>query len=138
MQSRLLCLMTTAVTLGTLVACASNPLPGKPGCFGSRNVQDWMVLNNQELIVQTSVQQDAYLIRLFEPVSDLHLYQNLGFENVQHTGRICNNSYDYLIVRGYAASRVPIVAVHQLTLAEQASLLHTSAKNVASAEPNPH
>jgi hypothetical protein len=130
--------MSTAVTLSALAACASNPPPGTPGCFSSRNVQDWTVLNNQELIVQTSLPQDAYLIRLFQPVSDLHLYQNLGFENVERTGRICNNSYDYLIVRGYTPVRVPIVAVHQLTLAEQASLLHTSAKNVASAEPNPH
>lgn len=138
MHGRLLCLIMTAVALGALAACASNPPPGKPGCFWSRNVQDWTVLNNQELIVQTSLQQDAYLIRLFQPVSDLHLYQNLGFEDVQRTGRICNNSYDYLIVRAYVPARVPIVAVHQLTLAEQASLLHTSAKNVASAEPNPH
>ena len=138
MQGRLLCLMSTAVTLGALAACASNPPPGKPGCFYSRYVQDWIVLNNQELIVQTSLQQNPYLIRLFQPVPDLHLYQNLGFEDVERSGRICNNGYDYLIVRTYAPARVPIVAVHQLTLAEQASLLHTSAKNVASAEPNPH
>ena len=138
MQSRLLCLIVTAVALSALAACASHPPPGKPGCFWSRNVQDWTVLNNQELIVQTSLQQDAYLVRLFQPVSDLRLYQDLGFEDVGRTGRICSNSYDYLIVRGYAPARVPIVAVHQLTLAEQASLLHTSPRNVASAEPNPH
>jgi hypothetical protein len=141
----------TAIALGALVACASNPksvstrrearaaaLPGKPGCFWLRNVRDWTVLNDQELIVHAPMQQDAYLIKLFEPVFDLSLHQNLGFEDVEHTGQICNNSDDYLIVRGYTPPRVPIVAVHQLTLSDQASLLRTSGKNVASGEPNPH
>lgn len=151
MHARPLYLLTTAAALSALAACATHPrtvstsaqaqaqaLPGKPGCFWLRNVQDWTVLNNQELIVHAPLQQDAYLIKLFEPVFDLSFHQNLGFEDVEHTGQICNDSNDYLLVRGYAPPRIPIVAVHQLTMPEQAALLHSSGKNVASGQSDRH
>lgn len=157
MRARPLCLITAAVTLGALAACASNPrtasgsaqaqqrakaqsasLPGKPGCFWLRNVYDWTVLNNQELIVHAPLQQDAYLVKLFEPVFDLSFHLNLGFEDVERTGQICNDADDYLIVRGYVPPRVPIVAVHKITMAEQAALLRSAGNKVASRKADQH
>jgi hypothetical protein len=151
MHDRRLCLIGVVVAVGALAACASNPraasdrrhmqaasLPGKPGCFWLRSVYDWTVLNNQELIVHAPLQKDAYLVKLFQPVFDLRFHQNLGFQDVERTGQICDDSYDYLIVRGYTPPRIPIIAVHQLTMPEQAALLQASGKNVASGQPNHH
>ena len=149
MYDRRLCLIGMAVALGSLAACASSPraelvsrhaqaaaLPGKPACFWLSSVHDWIVLNNQELIVYAPLQKDAYLLQLFQPVFDLRFHQNLGFQDVERTGQICNDSYDYLIVRGYTPPRVPIIAVHQLTMPEQTSLLQSSGKNVAGGQPH--
>lgn len=84
------------------------------------------------------LQQDAYLVKLFEPVFDLSFHLNLGFEDVERTGQICNDADDYLIVRGYVPPRVPIVAVHKITMAEQAALLRSAGNKVASRKADQH
>ena len=49
-------------------------LPGKPACFWKSNFQgDWTVLNDSTLIVRAPLAQDAYVVKLFEPVFDLSL-----------------------------------------------------------------
>jgi hypothetical protein len=106
-------------------------LPGKPGCFWKSNFQgDWTVLNESTLIVRAPLPKDVYVIKLFEPVFDLSFKQGLGFEDKEHTGQICNNGDDYLIVPGWQPPQVPIVAVHALTMAEQDQLLRAAGKPV--------
>jgi Family of unknown function (DUF6491) len=106
-------------------------LPGKPGCFWKSNFQgDWTVLNESTLIVRAPLPKDAYVIKLFEPVFDLSFKQGLGFKDKEHTGQICNNGDDNLIVPGWQPPEVPIVAVHALTMAEQDQLLRAAGKPV--------
>jgi hypothetical protein len=126
----------TRTSIGNNAVAAS--LPGKPACFWLRNVFDWTVLNDSELIVHAPLEQNAYLVKLFEPVFDLGFYLRLGFEDVEHTGQICNGSDDYLIVRGYTPPRIPIVAVHELTKAQQTALLRSAGKHLASAQRSSH
>ena len=110
-------------------------LPGKPACFWKSNFQgDWTVLNDSTLIVHAPLPKDAYVIKLFEPVFSLSFKQDLGFEDGEHTGQICNNGDDYLVVPGWQPPQVPIVAVHALTVAEQDKLLQAAGKPV----PHPH
>jgi hypothetical protein len=105
-------------------------LPGKPACFWKSNFQgDWTVLNDSTLIVHAPLPKDAYVIKLFEPVFDLSFHQELGFENKEHTGQICNDGDDYLIVRGWQLP-VPIVAVRALTMDEQNQLLRAAGRPV--------
>jgi hypothetical protein len=111
-------------------AAASAGLPGTPDCFWLRSVYDWTVLNNSELIVHAPLAQDAYLVKLFQPVFDLDFHLGLGFEDVEHTGRICGPSSDYLLVPHYVPPRIPIVAVQRLTAAEQVQLLRAAKKPV--------
>ncbi|MDP8985109.1 MAG: DUF6491 family protein [Pseudomonadota bacterium] len=104
-------------------------LPGKAGCFWTSSFQgDWTVLNASTLIVRSPLPKDAYVIKLFEPVFDLDFKQGLGFEDRDHTGQICNNGNDYLLVPGWQPPRIPIVAVQALTTAEQNQLLQAAGK----------
>jgi hypothetical protein len=115
-------------------------LPGKSACFWQSNFQgDWTVLNDSTLIVRAPLSKDAYVVKLFEPVFDLPFKQRLGFESTEHTGQICGD--DYLIVPEWQPPRVPIVAVHALTMAEQDQLLRAAGRPVPhahdAAEPSP-
>jgi hypothetical protein len=106
-------------------------LPGKPGCFWKSSFQgDWTVLNDSTLIVRAPLPKDVYVIKLFEPVFNLSFKQGLGLEDREHTGQICNNGDDYLLVPGWEPPQVPIVAVHALTAAEQEQLLRAAGKPV--------
>lgn len=141
MLSRLLRNAAAASMAVVALACATThrqggagaptaALPGTPGCFWLRNVFDWTVLNNSELIVHAPLLQDAYLVTLFEPVFDLDFHLNLGFDDVEHTGLICGPARDYLVVPHYTPPRIPIVAVQKLTAPEQVRLLRASKKPV--------
>lgn len=88
------------------------------------------MLNDSTLIVHAPLPKDAYVIKLFEPVYTLSFRQNLGFEDKEHTGQICNNGDDYLLVPGWEPRQVPIVAVHALTADEENELLRAAGKPV--------
>jgi len=106
-------------------------LPGKAACFWKSSFQgDWTVLNDSTLIVHAPLPKDVYVIKLFEPVIDLGFKESLGLEDKEGTGQICNNGVAYLVVPGWQPPQVPIVAVHALTLAEQAQLLQAAGKPV--------
>jgi hypothetical protein len=117
-------------------------LPGKAACFWKSSFQgDWTVLNDSTLIVRAPLPKDAYVIKLFEPVFDLSFKQGLGLEDREHTGQICNDGDDYLVVPGWQPPQVPIVAVHALTMSEQNQLLRAAGKPVphahTAAQPAP-
>jgi hypothetical protein len=110
-------------------------LPGKPSCFWKSSFQgDWTVLNDSTLIVHAPMPKDAFVIKLFEPVFSLSFKQGLGFDDREHTGQICSNGDDYLLVPDWQPPQVPIMAVHALTMAEQDQLLQAAGKPV----PHPH
>jgi hypothetical protein len=107
-------------------------LPGKPACFWKSSFQgDWTVLNDSTLIVQAPLPKDVYVIKLFEPVFDLSFKERLGFEDREHTGQICNDGDDYLVVPDWQPPQVPIVAVHSLTMGEHDQLLQAAGKPLA-------
>jgi Family of unknown function (DUF6491) len=149
MQTRLIAAVGTLAALAVGCATTAQPpsrvnldnltklenLPGKPACFWKSNFQgDWTVLNDSTLIVQAPLPRDVYVIKLFEPVFDLSFKQRLGFEDREHTGQICNDGDDYLVVPDWQPPQVPIVAVHALTMAEHDHLLRAAGKPV----PHPH
>jgi hypothetical protein len=106
-------------------------LPGRSACFWKSSFEgDWTVLNDSTLIVHAPLPKDAYVIKLFEPVFNLGFKQGLGLEDKEHSGQICNDGDDYLIVPGWQPRQVPIVAVHAITMAEQAQLLKAAGKPV--------
>ena len=89
----------------TASAAPPEALPGTPGCFWLKSFNDWTVLNDSELIVHAPLTQDAYLVKLFQPVFGLNYYFNLGFVDVMQNGYICGPSRDYLAVPRYTLSR---------------------------------
>jgi len=106
-------------------------LPGKASCFRKSDFQgDWTILNETTLIVRAPLPKNAYVIKLFEPVTGLSFMQRLGFEDKERTGQICNNSADYLVIPD-SPRRVSIVAVHALTTEEQNQLLEAAGKRKA-------
>jgi hypothetical protein len=147
MSIRKFCLDAAVAVLAVItVGCASTPhtpataldnltkvenLPGKPACFWKSNFQgDWTVLNDSTLIVHAPLPKDIYVIKLFEPVFSLKFKEGLGLDDREHTGQICNDGDDYLLVPGWQPPQVPIVAVHALTTEEQAHLLQVAGKPV--------
>lgn len=112
-------------------SAASSPetaaaLPGKAACFRVADFDGtWITLSNSELIVPDPVFSRRYLIELREPVYDLKLRHRLGFEAFTPAdGCICNGFSDYLLAaRSGLAGHVPIVAVRQLTEAQERQLL---------------
>jgi hypothetical protein len=127
----------TAAAAAALLGCASTQgagqatssqttaaLPGKPACFWLRTFQgSWTVLNSRELIVYAPLDSDPYLIKLLEPVPNLKFDQRLGFEDVEHSGMICDSSMDDLALPHWQPHRIPIVAVRKLTVPEERLLL---------------
>lgn len=122
------------VLVASAVACVSaGGLPGKPGCFalGDSNQLDpgsWTMLNDSTLIVRRA--DGAYLIKLSVPVFDLPFRHNLDFDDVEHSGKICSDSRDYLLVSGYRPPRVMITSVRQLSPSEAARLLKSGDREV--------
>jgi hypothetical protein len=113
-------------------------LPGKPACFFLANVRgtaggSWTVVNDSTLIMKVPAVQAGtpYLIKLLFPVFDLPMHLNLGFEDADRNGKICDASHDRLIVPHYQPPTDPIVAVRELTADEVASLQASSGKSVA-------
>jgi hypothetical protein len=100
-------------------------LPGRPGCFWLTDFDgSWTVLTNSELIVYDPVFSRPYLLKLFEPVPDLKFRQRLGFEaSPPDRHRICTSSMDYLLLPRWRLGRDMIVAVRELTVAEERQLL---------------
>lgn len=145
MSSHLSRIMAVAVLGAALAGCATAApdragahaqrtaaLPGKPGCFWLRNFDgSWTALSQTELIVYAPlVGNNAYLIKLFQPVINLQFDQRLGFEDVEHTGQICNGAYDYVLVPDYEPHRITITAVRHLSTPEVVQLLRSHGQKV--------
>jgi hypothetical protein len=131
------------LALGALAAagCASTgaasqhvsaPLPGTEACVFLSTVNDWEVLDSTTMIVYAPLRKDPYLLKLFAPVIDLNFKERVGFEDSAHTGQLCGNGLDYLVIRGDIPQRMPIVAFRKLTV-DQAKQLVGAAKRPAGA-----
>lgn len=104
-------------------------LPGTEACIFTVNLFDWRVLDDSSLIVYAPGQRQPYLLRLFTPVLDLPFQETLGFEGVEHNGRLCKG--DFVIVRGTIPSRTMIDAVRLITPAQAKELVQASAHPAA-------
>jgi Family of unknown function (DUF6491) len=118
--------LTGCATTHVQAAQANTPLPGTESCFWVRNVRHWDVLDPSTLIVYAPMAQDAFLVKLFQPIPDLSFHLSLGFDDADRTGRICSID-DYVSVGEPFPLRVPISAVRALT-AEQVKQLKSFAK----------
>lgn len=113
----------------TSVAPGPNPhsltaLPGKPGCFWLRSFDgSWTALNDRQLLVYAPLSGPPYLVQLFEPIPTLKFAERLGFEDVEHTGMICDSASDFAIVPNWTPHRVPITAIRQVTPEQARQLL---------------
>jgi hypothetical protein len=126
-------------TSGSRSHPAAAPLPGIDACVFISEVFNWTVVDQSTLIVYAPMPKDAYLLKLFEPVPDLNFKERVGFEDSDHTGMLCGNGADYLVLRDdIGPRRVPIVAFRKLTPEQLKQFLpaaKTSATQPANAQP---
>jgi Family of unknown function (DUF6491) len=115
---------------------ASAPLPGTDACVFLSTVYDWQVLDSTTMIVYAPLRKDPYLLKLFAPVIDLDFKERVGFEDSAHTGQLCGNGLDYLVVRGDIPQRMPIVAFRKLTVDQAKQLVAASKRPAGAAAAN--
>jgi uncharacterized protein DUF6491 len=96
------------------VARADTALPGTEACFWVRMIRHWDVIDTSTLIVYAPLPQNAYLVKLLQPIPDLNFHFGLAFDDVDRTGRICRID-DSVSVGEPFPMRVPIAAVRALT-----------------------
>ena len=110
------------------------PLPGKETCFWTRDLFDWTVLNDTTLLVHAPMKSDAYLVKLFAPITDMDFDLRLGFQSPPaQFNMICKDGH--VIARGPIPQRELIVAVRALTPTEATQLLAAS-KAAAHRQPS--
>jgi hypothetical protein len=102
---------------GTPAKREGGPLLGTASCLWISSIRNWDVIDQSTLIVYAPMPNDAYLVKLFQPIPDLIYHDQIGFEDGNHNGQICSLGDD-LIVHGPFPLRVPISAVRILTLSE--------------------
>jgi hypothetical protein len=81
------------------------------------------VVNESELMVYAPLYSEPYLIKLLAPVPTLKFHERPGFIDTGHTGMICDDTMDTLVVAHWEPARVPIMAVRKLTVAGARHLL---------------
>jgi hypothetical protein len=127
--------------IAAFMGCATNgagtarvpppPLPGTEACIFTVNLNDWTVVDNSTLIVYAPMRKDPYLVKLFAPIFDLQFRESIGFEDIEHNGQLCRD--DYVVARGDAPQRTPIIAVRALT-PDQAKQIIAAAKQADSSK----
>jgi hypothetical protein len=133
-RSVLLSLAVVAAAGCTANVATSNPgrapLPGKEACIFTANLSDWVVLDESTLIVYAPTRKDAYLVKLFAPVTGLDFHETLGFEDTAHNGELCSG--DEVIARGSIPRRMGISAVRALSPQQAKDLRAAAGKTGAS------
>jgi len=125
----------TAISLAVvnLAGCAATPVqstqagtptPDSETCFRVRYIRHWDVIDPSTLIVYAPLAQNAYLVKLLQPIPDLNFHFGLGFQDAQRTGKICRVD-GYVSVGQPFPMRVPIASVRALT-PEQVTQLKAS------------
>src|SRR5579864_2737172 len=93
-------------TTSSTPAAKSSSLPGTDACIFQVNLWDFTVLDDSRLIVYGASHHDAYLLKLFAPITALTFRQTIGFESLGASDQLCRG--DYVIARGDIPERMPI------------------------------
>jgi hypothetical protein len=95
----------------------------KRECLFTNQPQRWTVLDQQQLVVWGPSSKDAYLMKLFAPISDLRFTETLAFIDDDHNGMICGSG-DKLAVPNSRVSSfpTPIASVQRVDDAELMAL----------------
>ena len=108
----------------------STDSPGTDDCVWILTIRNWDIIDPSTLIVYAPTPKDAYLIKLFQPVTDLSSHEDLGFEAGNHDGQVCGRGGD-MLVRASVRQQVAITAVHALTASEVKQLKATAKSGLA-------
>lgn len=73
-------------------------------CLFASQPSSWKVLDKQTLILWGPSQRDAYLVKLFSPVSDMRFSETLAVIDGDKNGMICGGSTDKITVPNAVAS----------------------------------
>ncbi|MDJ0927717.1 MAG: DUF6491 family protein [Gammaproteobacteria bacterium] len=111
---------TTGLTsLATDAGAADDPAPqplGEPGCFESRDVVDFRVLDQSRVIVLAPNDKHAFLVRITPPSPGLRSADSIGFET--RNGRICGHAGERLHFHSAPAIGYLLADVRRLDGAE--------------------
>jgi Family of unknown function (DUF6491) len=129
------CCVAVALAILNVSGCASSPVQnssaplvssapavntatmGTESCFWIGNVRHWDVIDPSTLIVYAPMPQEAFLVKLLQPIPDLRFHLTLGFQDTDHMGRICRVA-GFVSVGGPFPWRSPVAAVRALSPAE--------------------
>jgi hypothetical protein len=92
-------------------------------CVFFRTIDNWQVLDDSSLVIWTTGNRRAYLVRLFRPSPDLRFAIDLRFQDGNGDGQLCPFGGDSVITGGTTADRYRISSMKRLSEKELEDLL---------------
>ncbi len=88
--------MIVLVNMLITSAHAAQPAQEKPdrACMFTTRPSSWRALDQQHMVLWGPSQQDAYLVTLFSPISDLRATETFAFIDSDHNGKLCGDGSD--------------------------------------------
>ena len=118
-----LCLLATGFSAGC-TSTAHDTADSDRGrdCVFAREPSSWRVLDNRHLILWDTGRNDAYLVTLFLPLSNLSFTESLIFVDGDRDGRICGSSFDKIAVPDSTMPALPS-AISSMRKVDKAELV---------------
>lgn len=128
-----LTVFTAVAALGMSVSAHSAQADDKAAkpereCMFTVQPRSWRVLDQQQLVLWGPSQQDAYLVTLFTPVSDLRFTESLAFIDDDHNGMICGDGGDKIAVPNSRTGTWPTI-IKSMTKLDEAALIELGQKH---------
>lgn len=122
-----------------IAAAASKPAEPKGGdCVFARNIDNWNALDDETLIIYAPTRHQPYLVKLWTPVFGLKSELDIGVQDADNDGQLCDYGRDSIIVRSPAGhpERYKVRTLTRLDEAQAQAMLDSSKqKKNKSGEP---
>ena len=122
-----------------IAAAASKPTEPKGGdCVFARNIDNWNAIDDETLIIYAPTRHQPYLVKLWTPVFGLKSEFDIGVQDADNDGQLCDYGRDSIIVRSPAGhpERYKVRTLTRLDEAQAQAMLDDSKhKKNKSGEP---
>ena len=116
-------------TAADIAAAAGKPTEPKGGdCVFARNIDNWNALDDETLIIYAPTRHQPYLVKLWTPVFGLKSEFDIGVQDADNDGQLCDYGRDSIVVRSPAGhpERYKVRTLTRLDEAQAQAMLDNS------------